>query len=99
MAFTWRSRFFNTKAKSLRQDHTLSLRRSRGSRVVLSIMNTYKARPDHALIERRPEWARRHDKVILLHDIMCRLTSKRHLKIAWMGHPSIPTVLPGLTAI
>ncbi|KAL6254101.1 hypothetical protein P5V15_014721 [Pogonomyrmex californicus] len=49
---------------------------------------------NHALIERRPEWARRHGKVILLHDNAPShsKTSERHLEIAWMGHPSAPAV-------
>jgi Transposase. len=31
---------------------------------------------NHALIEKRPEWAKRHGKVILLHDIAPSHTSK-----------------------
>ena len=31
---------------------------------------------NHALIEKRPEWARRHGKVILLHDIATAHKSK-----------------------
>ncbi|KAL6264203.1 hypothetical protein P5V15_004285 [Pogonomyrmex californicus] len=55
---------------------------------------------NHALIERRPEWARRHGKVILLQCAVSHSkTSERHLEIAWMGHPSAPAVLPRPGAI
>ena len=44
---------------------------------------------NHALIQKRPEWAK-----ILLHNNAPSHTSKlaRHLEIAWMGHPFIPAV-------
>ena len=49
---------------------------------------------NHPLIEKQSEWAKRHSKMILLHDNAPSLTSKlgKDLEIAWMGHPSIPAV-------
>ena len=47
---------------------------------------------NHTLIEKRLEWAKRHGKVILL-TAMLRLTHqtvKKHIEIAWMGHPFRP---------
>jgi hypothetical protein len=50
---------------------------------------------NQALIEKQPEWAKRHGKVILLHDNAPSPTSKlaRHLEITWMGHPSAPATI------
>ena len=50
---------------------------------------------NHALIEKRPEWAKRHGKVILLHDNAPShiKTGERHLEITCMGHPSGPAVI------
>ena len=48
----------------------------------------------HALIEKRPEWAKRHGKVILLHNNVSHIkTGERNLEIAWMGHSCIPAVI------
>ena len=50
---------------------------------------------NHALIEKQPEWAKRHGKVILLHDIAQSYTSKlakATLKsLGWDTLPPLPS--------
>jgi hypothetical protein len=46
--------------------------------------------------QKTTEWAKRHGKVILLHDNVLSHTSKLAkdiFKIAWMGHSSTPAAI------
>ena len=52
-----------------------------------------------ALVEKRPEWAKRHGKVILLHNAPSHKAKPVKDEFAWMGSSSAPAVLPRSGAI